>query len=68
MLWCSKEKNGEEFVSRGEEDGNILESEAGGVGVRIVTASLGAPCTPSSRDHVNLVMASIIKMGQLFWI
>lgn len=55
-------------MSRGEEDGNILESEAGGVGVRIVTASLGAPCTPSSRDHVNLVMASIIKMGQLFWI
>lgn len=63
-LWCSKERSGEEFVSRCGEDGNILETEAG-VGVLMCTW-LEALQTPSPRDYPNLVMTSIIRWAKSF--
>lgn len=63
-LWCSKERSGEEFVSKCGEDGNILETEAG-VGVLMCTW-LEALQTPSPRDYPNLVMTSIIRWAKSF--
>lgn len=63
-LWCSKERSGEEFVSRYGEDGNILETEAG-IGVLMCTW-LEAPQTPSPRDYPNLVMTSLIRWAKSY--